>query len=45
MPVSSNERSEMIIAIVGGENLSVYVQEMWWGGIHEMSRRAKGLSR
>lgn len=45
MPVSSNERSEMIIAMVGDENLSFYVQEIWRGGIHEMSRRAKDLSR
>ena len=45
MPVSSNEGSGMMIPLVGGENPCLCMQEIWKGGIHEMSRGAKGLSQ
>lgn len=33
MPMSSNDESEIIIAMFGGKNLSFCVQEMWKGRI------------
>lgn len=45
MPVSANERSDMIIDMIGGESLDFCLQEIWKEGLREMTREAKGLSR